>query len=127
MDTLASALNTIKMGELRGRDSVTVRPASKVLKQVLSLLQRQGYVGDFEFVDDGKSGEFTVKLVGKINDCGVVKPRFSVRKSEWEKYEQRYLPARGIGLIVSTTSQGIMTHDEAKEKGLGGRLLCFVF
>ncbi len=127
MDTLASALNSIKMAELRGRDGVVVRPASKVLKQVLLLLQNQGYVGDFEFVDDGKSGEFSVKLVGKINDCGVVKPRFAVKKSEWEKFEQRYLPARGVGLLVATTSQGIMTHGQAKEKGLGGRMLCFVY
>ncbi len=127
MDTLASALNSIKMAELRGRDTVTVRPASKVLKQVLLLLQRQGYVGDFEFIDDGKSGEFTVKLVGKINDCGVVKPRFSVKKTDWEKFEQRYLPARDIGLLVVSTSAGIMTHSEAKEKGLGGRMMSFVY
>jgi small subunit ribosomal protein S8 len=115
------------MAELRGRDTVTVRPASKVLKQVLLLLQRQGYVGDFEFIDDGKSGEFTVKLVGKINDCGVVKPRFSVKKTDWEKFEQRYLPARDIGLLVVSTSAGIMTHSEAKEKGLGGRMMSFVY
>ena len=127
MDTLASALNSIKMAELRGRDTVTVRPASKVLKQVLELLKRQGYVSDFDFIDDGKSGEFTIKLVGKINDCGVVKPRFSVKKTDWEKFEQRYLPARGVGLLVTTTSAGIMTHDEAKDKGMGGRMLCFVY
>lgn len=127
MDTLSNALNSIKMSEMRGRRESRLRPASKIIKQVLLLLQREGYVGDFEFVDDGKSGEFIVKLVGKINDCGVVKPRFPVRKADWENYEERYLPGRGIGLLIATTPQGVMTHAEAKDKGIGGRLLCFVY
>ncbi len=127
MDTLANALNAVKTGELRGKAAAVVRPASKIIKQVLLILQREGYVGDFEFVDDGTSGEFAVKLAGKINDCGVVKPRFAVRKNDWEEYEERYLPGRGVGLLVVSTPQGIMTHSEAKEKGVGGRLLCFVY
>ncbi len=127
MDTLANALNSIKMAEFRGRNAVTLRPASKIIRSVLLLLQREGFVGDFEFVDDGKSGEFTIKLVGRINDCGAVKPRFAVKKNDWEKYEERYLPGRGIGFLVVSTPAGIMTHNEAKEKNTGGRMLCFVY
>jgi len=127
MDVLAMATNSIKVAETKGKAEARIRPASKVIREVLSLLQKEGYIGEFEFVDDGKSGEFNVKLVGKINDCRVIKPRFAVKKDGWEKYEQRFLPARDVGILVVSTPQGIMTHSGAKAKKIGGRLLCYVY
>jgi len=127
MDTLAMAMNSIKVAEIMGKVEARVRPASKLIREVLSLLQRQDFIGEFEFIDDGRSGEFLVKLVGKINECGVVKPRFAVKSDGWEKYEQRFLPARNVGILVVSTPQGIMTHHDAKEKGVGGRLVCYVY
>ena len=127
MDTLASALNAIKTSEERGETRARIRPASRLVKQVLLILQAEKYVGDFEFVDDGKSGEFSVSLVGKVNDLRVIKPRFSVKLGEWEKFEERFLPARDVGIIISSTPKGILTHKQAKKKGLGGRLLCYVY
>ena len=127
MDTLAIALNSLKSAEMRGHAKAVVNPASKEIKQVMLILQREGFIGDFEFVDDGKSGSFNVTLSGKINDAGVIKPRFSVKADEWEKFEERYLPAREIGLIIASTPQGIMTHQEAKKKSTGGRLLCYIY
>ncbi|MBI3587636.1 30S ribosomal protein S8 [Candidatus Micrarchaeota archaeon] len=127
MDTLSGALNSLKMAEFRGKSQCKISPASKVIREVLLILQSNGYVGEFEFVDDGKGGYFIVNLTGRINDCGVVKPRFAVKKSEWEKYESRFLPARGVGLLIASTPQGITTHGSAKERGAGGRLLCFAY
>ena len=127
MDILAMAMNSIKVAETKGKSEARIRPASKVIREVLSILQREGYIGEFEFVDDGKSGEFNVKLVGRINECGVVKPRFAVKKDGWEKYEQRFLPARDVGKLVVSTPQGMMTHSDAKAKKVGGRLMCYVY
>ncbi|MFH1056443.1 MAG: 30S ribosomal protein S8 [Candidatus Micrarchaeota archaeon] len=127
MDTLANALNSMKVAEMKGKSQTRLKPASKVIREVLLLLQKNGFIGEFKFIDDGKSGEFVVSLVGKINDAGAVKPRFSVSGKTWETFETRYLPAKGIGLLVVSTPQGIMAHSEAKEKNLGGRLLCFVY
>lgn len=127
MDTLAAGLTSIKMAEQRGKKDATIRPASRVLKEVLTILKAEGYVGEFAFVDDGKSGSFNVKLTGRVNNCGVIRPRFSVKNTEWEKYEERFLPARGVGLLIVSTSSGIMSHNAAKEKKLGGRLLCFAY
>ena len=78
-------------------------------------------------MDDGKSGEFIVTLAGKINDAGAVKPRFAVSKKTWEKFETRFLPAKGVGILVVSTPHGILSHTEAQEKNSGGRLLCFVY
>lgn len=127
MDSLANGLNSIKVAELKGKPVMRIKPASKLLREVLLIFQKEGYVGDFEFIDDGKSGELSIKLTGKINDCGAVKPRFSVGREGWEKYEQRFLPGKQIGVLVVSTSRGLMTHSSAKEKGFGGRLIAFVF
>lgn len=127
MDTLSMALNSMKSAEMRGHSKAVVKPASKEIKQVLLILQAQKFIGDFEFVDDGKSGSFNISLSGMINNAGVIKPRFSVKAGEWEKFEERFLPARGLGLIIASTPGGVMTHEEAKKKGVGGRLLCYIY
>lgn len=127
MDTLANALNCLKVAESKGKKQARIAPASKVIRQVLLLLQNQGYIGEFKFIDDGKSGEFIVTLSGRINNAGAVKPRFAASKLNWEKFETRFLPAKGVGLLVVSTSQGIMGHSEAQEKNIGGRLLCFIY
>jgi small subunit ribosomal protein S8 len=97
------------------------------VRETLLLLQQNGYVGEFEFIDDGKSGQFAVKLVGKINNCGAIKPRFAVKLADYEKYEQRFLPARDVGLLVVSTPKGLMTHVKAKEAKTGGRVIAFVY
>ncbi|MEM0475288.1 MAG: 30S ribosomal protein S8 [Candidatus Norongarragalinales archaeon] len=127
MDVLANALNAIKVAEEKGKSEVVIKPASKLVRETLLLLQQNEFIGEFEFVDDGKSGQFVVKLLGKINDCGAIKPRFAVKLGEFEKYEQRFLPARDVGLLVVSTPKGLLTHTKAKEKKSGGRLVAFVY
>ena len=97
------------------------------MRETLKILQRKGFIGDFEFVDDGKNGYFKIKLLGRVNQCSAVKPRFAVKKSEWNEWEGKYLPGVGFGMFVVSTPQGLMTNDEAKEKGLGGRLIAYVY
>ncbi|MCX8194629.1 MAG: 30S ribosomal protein S8 [Candidatus Micrarchaeota archaeon] len=125
-DPLADALNTIKTHERFAKPSCSIKP-SKLIRETLKILQRKGYIGDFEFVDDGLSGYFKVQLLGRINECGAVKPRFAVKKSEWGEWESKYLPGIGFGIFIVSTPQGLMTNEEAKEKGLGGRLIAYIY
>ncbi len=127
MDVLAHALNSIKVAEAKGVSEARIKPASKLVRETLLLLQQNGYIGEFEFVDDGKSGEFVVALLGKINACGAIKPRFAVKLVDFEKYEQRFLPARDVGLLIVSTSKGLVTHVAAKQAKIGGRLAAFVY
>jgi small subunit ribosomal protein S8 len=90
-------------------------------------MQKEGYIGQFEFVDDGKSGQYTVALIGRINDCKAIKPNYSVNWEGFEKYEKRYLPAAGIGTLLLTTPTGVMTQEEARKRRTGGRLLAYVY
>lgn len=125
-DLLSDMFYIMNNAENMGKKSCVV-PASKLVKEVLSVMQRSGYIGDFEFVDDGKSGSFIVELIGKINRSRVVKPRFPVKKNEYEKWESRYLPARNFGILIISTPKGVMSQIEAAKSNVGGRILGYVY
>lgn len=126
-DPLADALSTIKNAEIRGIQKCVIRPSSKLVGGVLGLLKEKGYLGNFEYEEDGKAGIFHVELTGTINNCGVIKPRYPVKREEMDKWEARYLPARDFGLLILTTTEGILSHDEARKRGIGGKLLAYVY
>lgn len=126
-DPLNDAMVSMKNAETTGKGKCVLRPASKLVGRVLKVMQEYGYITGFEFVEDGKGGRYQVALKGSINNCGVIKPRFAVRRSELEKWEARYLPAQDFGLLILTTTQGVISQSIAKEKGIGGKLLAFVY
>lgn len=126
-DPLADALSNLKNNEHAGNGECTIRPASKLIGRVLKLFHDKDYIGEFEYIDDGKGGKFKVKLAGNINDCGVVRYRYAVNKKNFETFEKRFLPASGFGMLVVSTNQGILPHYAAKENGIGGRILAFIY
>lgn len=126
-DPLANALSTIKNAETKGISTCMIRPSSNLIGGILSLLKEKGYVGNFEFIDDGKAGVFQVELVGSINNCGVIKPRYPIKRNDLDKWESRYLPARDFGLLILTTTEGIISNTEARKKGIGGKLLAYIY
>jgi small subunit ribosomal protein S8 len=126
-DPLANVLSLIQNAESIGRDNCTVAHSSKMIKKVLEIMNQHGYIGKFEVISEGKGGVLKVNLLGHLNKCGVVKPRFSVEKDGIEKYEKRYLPADGFGILIITTNKGIMTNDEAKKKKIGGKLIAYCY
>ena len=113
------------------RDSVgkenAVVPASRLIGEVLKLLTEKGYLNNYEYKENGKGGEFDISLNGRINGCGAIKPRFSVKLRDMERHEARYLPAKDFGLLILTTPYGIMNNDQAKEALTGGKLLAYVY
>jgi small subunit ribosomal protein S8 len=125
-DTLADVMSTIKNAEKVGKTEC-LTPASSLVKEVLKIMQKEGYIGIFEFIDDGRSGKFKIKLKNRVNDCNVIKPRYSVKIDEFEKFEKRFLPARGFGILILSTTKGIMAHQEAKKQKIGGVLLAYAF
>jgi small subunit ribosomal protein S8 len=120
-------MSTIKNAAAVGKSECVIRPSSKLIGRVLKVMQDNGYINQFEFIEDGKAGVFKVMLEGRINNCGVIKPRYSVKKVNMEQFEARYLPAQDFGVLILTTTDGVITHMEAKEKGVGGKLLAFVY
>jgi small subunit ribosomal protein S8 len=127
MDTLTNGLTTIINNEMRNKRECVISPASKLLGRVLRIMQLNGYIGEFEFIDDGRAGKFKVQLLGRINKCGAIRPRFAVKVDGFENWEKKFLPSRDVGIMVVSTSQGVIAHREAEEKNLGGRLLAFIY
>jgi small subunit ribosomal protein S8 len=126
-DTLNDAMALIKNAEKVGKGECVIRPSSKLIGRVLKVMQDSGYIQQFEYVQDGRAGMFKVVLCGRINDCGVIRPRYSVKLDSMEKYESRYLPAQDFGVLILTTTRGVVTHAEAKRGGVGGKLLAYVY
>jgi small subunit ribosomal protein S8 len=126
-DPLANALSGLDNAESVGHLRHTVSPASKQIGQVLEVFYDRGYIDGFEREDDGKAGEFEVELNGRMNECGPVKPRYSAGVEDFEKWEKRFLPARDFGALVVTTSHGVMSHYEAREQGIGGQIIAYVY
>ncbi|MEM0365773.1 MAG: 30S ribosomal protein S8 [Acidilobaceae archaeon] len=130
LDTLANALATIKNNEMRGNREAIITPASKLIAEVLRVMQREGYIGEFVYIDDGRQGKFRVQLLGRINNCGVIKPRTPIKYRELLKLPEhlrKYLVSKDIGTLILTTNKGILTHKEAIEKKTGGILIAYVY
>ncbi len=126
MRNLADVLSAIKNADRIGKKVIEV-PASNLIRNVLSVMKEYGYIGNFEFVADNKQGKFKINLLNKIVDCNAISPRFNVRCKEIEKYEKRFLPAKNVGILILTTSKGVMSHIKAKELKIGGKLLAYVY
>lgn len=125
-DILADALSAIKNAEFMGKPRVVV-PASNVVRDVLRVMQEKSYIGEYEYVDDGRGGAFKIDLLGKITACGAIKPRHSVKLGQYVKWEKRFLPSRDFGALVISTSKGVMGHASARESSVGGLLLAYVY
>ena len=126
-NVLANALKCLLNAEKKGRRQVIIKPASKVLIKFLKLMQKRGYIGEFEVIDDHRSGKVVIELLGRINKCGVISPRFDVSLSKVEQWTNNILPSRQFGFLVLTTTKGILDHNQAKHKGTGGKVLGFFY
>jgi small subunit ribosomal protein S8 len=126
-DPLANALSHIKNCELTAKKKAIIKNSSKLIKEVLEIFKNKGYIGGYTEVKTNKGNFLEVDLMGKINNCGAIKPRFSITIEDYEKFEKRYLPAKGFGIIIISTNKGLFSHEDSVEKNLGGRLIAYCY
>jgi len=126
-DPLAACLSKIDNAEKVSQKEVVVRGVSKMKNSVLEILKKHEFVSDVTYNESQNGGTITITLSGSINKCGVIKPRYKTTVSDIERFEQRYLPAKGFGLLIISTSKGLLTNAEAKEQNVGGRLIAYCY
>lgn len=126
-DPLANTLSVINNADQKGMKQCSMKPSSKLIRSVLDILNAKQYLGSHTLREDGRGGIVEVNLIGAINKCGAIKPRFSVGMETYEKFERRFLPAKDFGILIVSTPKGIMTHTEAKAAGMGGKLLAYCY
>ncbi|PRQ32788.1 putative ribosomal protein S8 [Rosa chinensis] len=116
VSVLNDALKSMYNAEKRDKRQVMIRLSSKVIIKLLIVMQKNGYIGEFEYVDDHKSGKIMVELNGRLN-----------KRLKVEGWATRLLLSRQFRYIVLTTSAGIMDHEEARRKNVGGKVLGFFY
>ena len=126
-DPLADLLSNILNASKSGKTNCISKPSSKLIENILSIMQNHKYIDSYELIENGKGKIIKVNLIGRINKCGAIKPRFSIKKENYEKFEKRFLPAKDFGIMIISTSKGLMTHYEAKEKNMGGKLIAYIY
>jgi len=123
-DIVADALNMILNAKKARKESVKINRISNLLIEIMKIMKHKGAVKKYKIDSKTKAVEVTF---GDFIECKAVKPRFTVGKDEIKKYERRYLPARNMGTIVISTNKGLMTNEEAQEKGVGGVLISYFY
>jgi len=123
-DVVADALNMIRNAKKAKKENIEIKRMSNLLIEILKIMKQKNAIKKYKINPKEKSIEITL---GDITECKAIKPRFTVGKDEIEKYERRYLPARGIGTIIISTNKGLATHEEAREEGIGGSLVAYFY
>ena len=126
-NVLANLFTTLFNTENRRKGNCVVVPTSKLGLDVLQTLKNEGYIKEFERIEDKRGGKFKINLLAKITKCGAITPRFKVKKDEYNTWEQQFLPSYNRGMLLVTTNQGVMSHKEAANKGIGGFLIGYVY
>tara|TARA_Y100000310_G_C20690057_1_gene821652 strand:+ start:1956 stop:2330 length:375 start_codon:yes stop_codon:yes gene_type:complete len=121
-DIVADALNQIMNAKKAGKDSVEVKRHSKFLVSILAIGKLRKYIKNFK-----TEGVNLIIEMGKLNFCKAVKPRYIVKVKDIEKYVRRYLPARDMGVLIISTSEGLITHQTAIDKNIGGSVIAYFY
>ena len=121
-DVIADGLNNIMNAKNARKEFVVLSKYSKLFINTLEIAKNLGYIEDYKLNEK----KLTINF-GKFIKCGAIKPRFNVSVNNIEKYMKRYLPGRGIGILIISTNKGLTTHAEAIEKNLGGALIAYFY
>jgi len=123
-DIVADALNMIRNAKKARKTEVKIKRISNLLVEVLKIMKQEGAVKKYKINSKDKTIEVSI---GDLTDCKAIKPRFTVDKSQIERYRRRYLPARNLGVMIVSTNKGLMTHEEAQKEQTGGCLIAYFY
>ena len=127
-DTIADMLTRIR-NAVRNHSKKVDCNNSKICKGIANVLKDEGYIGDYDVIDDGKQGILRVHLrYGPLGE-----PTFTVLKRESKPGCRRYVkvadiprPMAGMGIAIVSTPRGVLSDRKARQEHVGGELICTV-
>ncbi len=128
-DPIAEYLTRIRNATRAKHRKVDI-PASNLKKELTKILQDEAYIKNYVLIDDGKQGIIRIYLKYDENDNSVITGLKRVSKPGYRRYvDKKNIPRvfNNLGIAILTTSQGVMTGQEARKKGVGGEILCYVW
>nr|AJS12282.1 30S ribosomal protein S8 [uncultured archaeon] len=123
-DVVADALNMIKNAKISGKENVKINRISNLLIEILKIMKQEGAIKKYRIDADDKSIQLTI---GDLSECRAIKPRFTLKKEDIEKYRRRYLPSTSLGVLIISTNKGLITHEEAEKEKIGGCLIAYFY
>ncbi|SFK51752.1 small subunit ribosomal protein S8 [Halobacillus dabanensis] len=128
-DPIADMLTRIRNANMVRHEKLEL-PASNVKKEIADILKREGFVRDYEFVEDNKQGVLRIFLKYGQNNERVISGVKRISKPGLRVYanaEELPKVLNGLGVAVVSTSKGVLTDKEAREQAIGGEVLAYVW
>lgn len=128
-DPIADMLTRIRNGLIARHDSVTI-PASNLKKEIAKILLDEGYIKSVDFIDDGVQGQIKVTLKYAVGKESVIKGLKRISKPGLRVYARNdEIPKvlGGLGIAIVSTSKGVMTDKAARNAGIGGEVLAYIW
>ena len=128
-DPIADMLTRIRNGNNARHESVSV-PASNIKKEISEILLREGYIKNYTVIEDNKQGTIKIDLKYGQNNERVISGIKRISKPGLRVYascEDIPKVLGGLGIAIISTSKGILTDKEARQQGVGGEVLCYVW
>jgi small subunit ribosomal protein S8 len=128
-DPIADLLTRIRNANTVNHDRIEI-PGSKLKKALVEILKGEGFIRDFEWVDNGHQGLIRIYLKYGPNKTKVISGLKRISKPGLRVYAKKDEVPRvlgGLGIAILSTSKGIMTDKQARASGLGGEVLCYIW
>ncbi|MGB9886562.1 MAG: 30S ribosomal protein S8 [Moorellales bacterium] len=128
-DPIADFLTRIRNATTTRKETVEV-PASKMKRALAEILKREGFIRDYEYLEDGKQGVLRLYLKYGPNKEKVITGLKRISRPGLRVYARKDQLPRvlgGLGIAVISTSRGLMTDKEARKRGLGGEVVCYIW
>lgn len=128
-DPIADMLTRVRNASKAGKKWVDM-PASKLKKEVARILVEEHFIERLKYIEDNKQGELRLYLKYDRDETPIIKGIRRVSRPGLRRYSRAEdLPRvlNGLGIAIVTTSSGVMTDREARKKGVGGEVICYVW
>ena len=128
-DPIADMLTRIRNANTVGHETVEI-PASKMKKAIAEILKAEGFIADYEVIEDDKQGTIKVTMKYGAHKERVISGIKKISKPGLKVYAKADEVPRvlgGLGIAIISTSHGVVSDKEARKLGVGGEVICYVW